>query len=1143
MTSAYTFDVAVVGAGPVGSVTALAFARKGARVLLLEANPAAAGRFAGEWLHPPALETMRSLGIPVPKSGREGRGFVVMPDESIDPFVLSYADGTRGLSCEHHELVDAIRSVAVDHPNVTYHAHARVSEATDHRLTFIKKKSRSAVTVSAGLIVGADGRSSVVRTALGLPVEHVTSSRMAGLLLSDCEMPFEGFGHVFLGGPGPVLAYRIAPEVVRMCIDVPLHQHRAGGRERNTWLLDAYGPVLPASLRGAFERSLRSGQVAWAANQVRPRLHYGRENMVLVGDAVGHHHPLTAAGMTLGFGDALELARARSFEQFRRRRLRDTRVPEMLAVALYEVFADHSDETVAIRRSVYSMWRRSAAERTRTMRFLACQDKRVPSFAYSFLQALTRGAVELTVEASRSGFVKHRFGVARSLFTRARYLSAGILRKTAAIEAMRDRAESHSPELRAALNVSIPVAEVVDLELRKQRTDEFEAPRVDPRIAIERGARALGAHQRAEGQWEGEVVWCPMLPAQYVMMCHVTGTPIPEARRRLLVRQFEATQLPGSGLWGLHEHSEPYLFVTTLVYVAARLLGVEADAPLLAPARRFLREQGGAVAIPSWGKFWLALVNLYSWDGVNAILPEVWALPRSFPLHPGNYYCHTRLIYMAMAALFGRRVQAPLTPIIEALRQELFPTRGGFAAVDWARARNTLRDEEIFTPHSVWLKALYRATIGIDRMHVPAMRERIVADLYERIRWEMRTTDHTCISPVNGLLNIVALWHDDPNDPDLARALEQFEGWIWEDEHEGMRIAGARSASWDSAFALQALATVRAHTDVETEIERGIDFIRSQQIQRSFPGFAENYRVDPRGGWCFAGVWHGWPVSDCTAEAMLALLETQAEPDRDALEQGARFILQCQNPDGGFGSYEASKLPFKLEWINPAEMFGNSMTEHSYPECTASCIAALSAFRKHFPTTALADEIDLAVARAAERLRLLQRPDGSWEGVWGVHFIYGTMFGVRGLLAAGASPVDPAITKACRWLLARQRPDGGWGEHHSSCLTGQYKEHDSSHVTQSAWALTTLLEAQCPQWDAIERGAQFLARTQHEDGEWPRQDMAGVFFHTALLEYTLYRRYFPLQALGLYETRRRARAGTSVEARAAGRRKHVAQPA
>ena len=141
----------------------------------------------------------------------------------------------------------------------------------------------------------------------------------------------------------------------------------------------------------------------------------------------------------------------------------------------------------------------------------------------------------------------------------------------------------------------------------------------------------------------------------------------------------------------------------------------------------------------------------------------------------------------------------------------------------------------------------------------------------------------------------------------------------------------------------------------------------------------------------------------------------------------------------------------------------------------------------------------------------------------GVQFIYGTSFGIRGLLAAGARPGDPALRLACRWLLDRQRGDGGWGEHYSGCFTGQYVAHDESQVIQTAWALIALLEADDPNWAAISRGARFLLDTQDADGAWPKQDMAGVFFRTALLDYVLYRQYFPLHALALYEQRRRIR--------------------
>ena len=328
--------------------------------------------------------------------------------------------------------------------------------------------------------------------------------------------------------------------------------------------------------------------------------------------------------------------------------------------------------------------------------------------------------------------------------------------------------------------------------------------------------------------------------------------------------------------------------------------------------------------------------------------------------------------------------------------------------------------------------------------------------------------------------------------------------------------------SWDTGFALQALSIAPQVDGVPDALQRGAAYLREEQIDQSFPGFREAYRNDPKGGWCFAERWHGWPVTDCTAEAVLGIFAAdRTSIGATALRDAVRFMLCGQNRDGGFGSYESQRSAIGLERINPAEMFGESMTEHSYVECTASCLAALAACRKHVPEV-IDPSAERAMARADVWLRQTQASNGSWRGVWGVQYVYGTFFGIRGLVAAGARPDDPALRSACQWLLDRQRQDGGWGEHHSGCLTGQYVPHDESQVIQTAWALIALLEAKDSNWAAIARGAGFLIDTQQADGTWPRQDMAGVFFRTALLDYVLYRQYFPLHALGLYEERRKA---------------------
>jgi squalene cyclase len=66
------------------------------------------------------------------------------------------------------------------------------------------------------------------------------------------------------------------------------------------------------------------------------------------------------------------------------------------------------------------------------------------------------------------------------------------------------------------------------------------------------------------------------------------------------------------------------MFGTVMNYVAMRLLGVTRADNRIARARGWIKERGGATSIPGWGKFWLAVLNLYHWDGLMPIPPELW---------------------------------------------------------------------------------------------------------------------------------------------------------------------------------------------------------------------------------------------------------------------------------------------------------------------------------------------------------------------------------------------------------------------------------------------------------------------------------------------------------------------------------------
>ena len=150
---------------------------------------------------------------------------------------------------------------------------------------------------------------------------------------------------------------------------------------------------------------------------------------------------------------------------------------------------------------------------------------------------------------------------------------------------------------------------------------------------------------------------------------------------------------------------------------------------------------------------------------------------------------------------------------------------------------------------------------------------------------------------------------------------------------------------------------------------------------------------------------------------------------------------------------------------------------------------------------------------AVGSLRKRQRADGSFPGFWGINLTYATFFAVEGLRAAGVDHDDAGLRRAAEWLAGKQRPDGGWGEHFTSCLRGEYVEHTESQVAMTSWALLTLLESWPGHSQAIERGIEWLSARQEASGSWPDQSANGVCFGSAMLDYRLYKTYFPTWAL------------------------------
>lgn len=385
------YDVIVIGGGPAGCAAAAAFAERGADVLIVESNPNAANRFAGEWIHPEGARVLQELDLLEGLDTRvAARGFVVFPNDGLGPIQLDYGKRERGFACEHSTLVSHLRKKVACRPRIDYVEGARATRVDGTTVTLNGRGSLR--VVGAPLTVVATGRSAHKLAPEGASPEKVSISLMAGIVVRDTELPFEHYGHVITGGPGPALAYRIGDDRIRLCIDVP----QAERRHRDpAWIWESFAEVLPPSLRTGVARSLEETSIHWAANSFRPRRYRTGPGVALVGDAAGVFHPLTAMGITMSLLDAEALADSRSLSLYAERRSSESYVPELLSNAIYQAFARADSGTLAIRDAIFRTWRLSATQRDRTMDLLGAATTRRADFVRAFSHVAVRAGAEV----------------------------------------------------------------------------------------------------------------------------------------------------------------------------------------------------------------------------------------------------------------------------------------------------------------------------------------------------------------------------------------------------------------------------------------------------------------------------------------------------------------------------------------------------------------------------------------------------------------------------------------------------------------------------------------------------------------------------------------------------------------------------
>jgi len=613
----------------------------------------------------------------------------------------------------------------------------------------------------------------------------------------------------------------------------------------------------------------------------------------------------------------------------------------------------------------------------------------------------------------------------------------------------------------------------------------------DTARAVQRGVEYLRCIQDPQGWWKGELETNVTMDAEDLLLREFLG--IRDRQVTEDAARWIRSQQRTDGTWATFYGGPGNVSTTAEAWVALRLAGDGAEAPHMQAAAAFVRANGGVEASRVFTRIWLALFGLWSWDELPNLPPELILLPPRVPLNIYDWGCWARQTIVPLTVVCTARPVHRLPFGIEELRAGTMPMtksplwtwRGVFQRLDrvlHAYARHPVGPLRRLSTHRAaeWILARQEADGSWGGIQPP---------------W------------VYSLLALHLRGHPLEH-PAMAAGLAGLERFVIREElPTGMarRVEACQSPVWDTALALTALLDAGIPEDDEM-VTGAVDWLLGEEIRVPGDWAVRRPELAP-GGWAFEFANDNYPDTDDTAEIVLALhrcLDRHCD-GWAAVERGVRWVRGMQSRNGGWGAFDADNtraLATKLPFCD----FG-AVIDPPSADVTAHVVEMLAAVGE-------AGSEDCR--RGVRWLLDAQESDGSWFGRWGANHVYGTGAAVPALIAAGMAPTAPSIRAAVRWLEKYQNADGGWGEDLRSYRDRSWIGRGYSTASQTAWALLALLAAE-ERSEAVQRGVDWLVRTQRTDGSWDEPQYTGTGFPgDFFINYHLYRVVFPLSALGRY---------------------------
>ncbi len=603
--------------------------------------------------------------------------------------------------------------------------------------------------------------------------------------------------------------------------------------------------------------------------------------------------------------------------------------------------------------------------------------------------------------------------------------------------------------------------------------------------------------------WEGELELNPAPTALYFLFCTALALPVsPEIAQKGV--NYLLSKQNADGGWSPYPPAPSHFSTTLECYLGLRVRGHAPDHPSCQKALEFLEasltSRMTSRKLFRSTEYWLGILGVLPWNTVFKPPIELCMPPLSLALDRTAYWVRTVSVPMALLGTCENMpAHAHATQLQDELRRVLAKP---------STSKDSLQQSLL---NQLKTGITQVAQYPLARSLAETLKEAAIVQALKRIDGITEKNGDIGGNPFACFFTLLAydrlgLRSQPEYQQKFEQALTALMGYAVETETQ-WRLQTNKSTIWDTAFTLSALP---ASPVPRTE---SAAWLLSQQITEVRGEWSHNVTEEP-GGWSF-GIGHDhYPVTDCTATALIALHKHLPQfKNSPEATRAIRWLCGMQSPDGGWAAYEKHTLPATgiLESLIPFEDIPSHVFDHPKADVTAKVVEALSIWRDSDT------KIEETLRKARRFLLSTRESSGLWKGNYGVNYLYGTAFCCRALGTLDGHPSREWADAPQRFLIESQNPDGGWGETEASYQDAQLRGRGPSTSVQTAWALLGLCacgDDSVELREAVKAGLEYLTRTQQPSGVWDVAPHLGMVFPgTVSFRYQYYPAYFPLLAL------------------------------